>query len=383
MKLFVPNKLIHIVEKIEQEHPLTAPELPEITQQALYELIQRINHADDEELIALSGILTKREIQALCRYLEHDAYHAELQKIAIVINERFDKACFSILFRVWQNVPNQLYILSLLADHDKSKYRPDDLSIKEGVITGWEKARLPLLAVVRTCQDASVSAIFAENYVSVGLSAETPLYYQSYAKFLYKSSIQQFILEGDLHLAEILQHLERADIEGIILELLRCAEKYKKQLMQFREVYRHAYKLWGEPNRVSFPGNREHEYWVYKYWYDATQLSQILGHDPRREKFWSQFLGLENVQWSVVNKHDMLVMTFGDKVVTEFMEVGPVYIYDKNYYEQDVKYQINRQKTPSLKSWMKNQSDYLSREVHHTRWEYNQRYALRKVGIIE
>jgi len=383
MKLFVPNKLIHAVEKIEKEHPLAASELSPITQQSLYELIQRINSADDEELIALSSILTKREVQALCRYLEHDSYHADLQKIVVVINERFDKVCFSILFRVWQNTPDQLYILSLLAEHDEARYRPEDLTIAEGVIASWAEARLPLLAVVRTCQDTSVSAIFSENYVSVGLLAETPLYYQSYAKFLQKTSIQQFIAEGDLHLAEILQHLERTDIEKIMLELLRCAEKNKNQLMQFKAMYRQAYKLWGEPNRALFPENHEKEYVVYKYWHDATQLSLILGHDQRRERFWSRFLGLEYVQWSVVNKHDMLVIIFGDKVVTEFMEMGPVYIYNKNYYEKDVKYQINRQKTPSLKSWMVNQSKYLSREIHNTSWERKQISALRRFGIMK
>jgi len=382
MKPFIPNKLIQIVEKIEQQHPLVAAELPSIPSQSLYELIQRINQADEDELEASSYTLTKREIQALCRYLEHDEYHANLQKIITVIKVRFDKMCFSILFRIWHNAPNQLFILNVLAEYDKPNYRTEDIKIKPGILDNWANSRLPLLAVVRTCQDISNKAVFEEKYETVGLVKNTALYYQSYVKFLQKTTLEQFIVEGDLHIAEILEHVERANSEHILLELLRCATPNKNKLLEFKAVYKHAYKLWGEPSRKTFPSNRESEYQIYKYWYDATQLSLILGHDPRRERFWARFLGLETVHWSVVSKHNMLVIAFGKNIVTEFMEMGPVYIYEKEYYDRYVVPRLPKTNTSSLKSWMVNESTYLSREVHLSNWESKQLAALRKYGLM-
>lgn len=78
----------------------------------------------------------------------------------------------------------------------------------------------------------------------------------------------------------------------------------------------------------------------------------------------------------------MLVMRFGERVVTEFEIQGPVYIYSSDYFNRVVTAQMGMHSTPMLKSWMFNHSDYLSRETHMANWEIKQYAELRRQGVI-
>lgn len=391
MKIFAPNQLIQVVKKIEEEHPLVGKEYHPIPMESLYALIQRINNADDEELVSLSSILSKRDVQALCYYLQDDRYHADLNKICSVISYRFDVTCFNILLRVWQNAPSRLMVLNLLGVYDTSKYRTEEVLIPEGLLKQWSKAAYPVQAVVKTCEENKDKGVFEHSFVEIGLQKETNLYYQSYVIFFKTATMNQFLLETDERIGHVLSKAVRQDVEEILLAFLRDTTIDILTLKQFKKVFELAYNLWKAPKENYFPANHEAEFARYRQWYALMQLSKFLGDDSRREIFWRQFLTYPEVDIEIFKKIDnngMLALYFGDIVVTEFLVTGATYFYRKEYFKTHVRTKISQNVNTTsrmtvLKSWLLYNSDYLRREEHRGYWESKFFSVLRSFDITK
>ncbi len=391
MKIYAPNKLIQVVSKIEEQFPLTAKIQPDISSEALKKLVLEINGRKHEELPAFAVTVTKQERQSLCRYMRTNSYHVDLSKIAIVISERMDRTCFSLLYNSWEFAPDCIEALKILGQFDNEKYRPMDFKLDVGLLTKWANASNPLAAVVRNLSEMNsnkkISDILQE-YFTPG----RPIIWDCENIFFTTATLGQFHFEGDIKVKEILDRVSNKERERIILRLLKVAMNYRLELNKFPKVYSVAEKLWKKPDSGLFPRNEDELKNVYRWWYNYNTAKTVIGNDmvngkadPRRMLFWQKYFGLCECHHNV--KHDMLIMDFGDYVATEFkIYPGPAYIFVYSFYVGPVKHNMVQLSTSKLKGWIfnewkNNNSGIPSREIHNASWEYNQTWALKKCGI--
>ena len=378
MKIFAPNVLISVVDKISRDHPLVGEQRIDMRPDLLEALVKRIDQKEAGELETLAKPLTKRQIQSLCRYLPNNVYKVNLQKIAAVISFKMNPDCMMILFGQWQKYPGSEETLSLLGAHDTKEYRPDTFPIQMGLLQKWAAAAQPIMAVMRTVADMGKGEKFEQKLSSMGLQSDSNLANLCHVKYLCTATSQQFQAEGDDVIAQVLRKQDNQNQMTVLMRILACGAQDKQLLTKLRITYQVAHALWGEPDRNLFGDSSLFD--TYQWWYNYHQLVVSLGGDQRRIEFWKKYL--DHCRCVRITQHQMLVMRFGDRVVTEFEIQGPVYIYSSDYFNRIVTAQMGMHSTPMLKSWMFNHSDYLSRETHMANWEIKQYAELRRQGVI-
>ena len=381
MKQFiVPNALIGVVQKVVTDHPHSAPPMNSMSPASLRELVLQINKKRANELPIFAFTVSKREIIALCEYLPLNTYDVMLSKIAQVILVRMSPATYNHLLDIWNDHPQCQEILSLLSAAAKNPLHIEDSKIKPHLLISWSQATQPLHAVARTCKDIGTGRCFLDQISSVGIHPHKLLAQICYALLMEHSTLLEFQSEGDVLLSSMLSNCQISNQSRILYRLLTCCKNDQSALIFFSRTYEAAFALWGVPNADKFPSAQQAEYKVYLWWYNYHQISVAFKGDKRRIDYWKQYLHL--CECSRNKKHAMLIMRYGQHTVTEFEDMGPVYIFAGSYFDSDVILQLQSMKTSELKSWLFNFSSKYSRETHLQNWEQKQNIALRKYGII-
>lgn len=381
MNVFSPTLLTKVVQVIQKEHPLAGQLQTELPTNTLRDLVFHIAELPSDELEAFAPLLTSRQRQSLCRYLATNSFRVPLGKIIHALDLSLDSGSFTILFQVWQRCPDCTPALRLLGKHDGPPVRPTQFPVPEGLLRQWSTADQPLDAVARSAALQKKNGSFEASFSALGLAADSLLYFYAFRRFLCQASGSDFALEGDQKLSRLLlQPSSQQDQQNILLRLLFCAQKDHNLLVPFDRTYSIAVNLWGPAESGTFPPNLPHLRAVYQWWQNYHQLSHALTGDSRRIDYWKQYLHLCTCMRNA--KHKMLIFRFPQYVVTEFEDVGPVYLFTAAYYDHEVARQLHSSSTSNLKSWLYKCSAYLSRETHTTRWEWNQNYALRKNRVI-
>ena len=379
MRIYAPNQLIRAVEQIAREHPLAGEPMAAISSDVLEKLVRRIDCCLPENLHIIAKTLTKRQCQSLCVYLPENIYHVNLSKIKTVLSSRIDSPCFWVLFRQWQKYPNCEECLSLLGEHDTEQYRPENFPVQIGLLKKWASASQPLLAIVHTVVDLGEGHNFIEKLSSLGIGSDTYLAVLCHWHFLCHANAEHFTAESDSGIVSSIQDLNIDQQSSVLKQLLTCGSANYNFLIQFPKCYRLAYNIWGNPHEQKLTESSLLQ--TYTWWYNYYQLSETLHGDKRRINFWKEFL--DRCECTRVVKHEMLVMRFGNRVVTEFETMGAVYIFTDEYYDSVVGPRISTcNATQIFKSWLFNHANYLSRETHMQNWESNQYDALKQYHVI-
>lgn len=377
---FIPNALIAATEKVRQAHPKTAWVVEALSAQDLKALVLAIDEKELALLPAFAMTLSLRQRTALCGYLPLNTYKVSLEKVQYVLSSNMTLSMYQRLFELWEDAPSCKEVLSLLGQTAKNPTYQTALPIPGTVMVAWAQSPNPFYAVAITCQDRGQGVHFLDCLKSAGLSAHKSLAMACFAAFLQRGKLAVFQKEGDDVVSTLLANLPTAQQRQILMQLLFCCKENPSLLGAFHELYNHAYRLWGEPNVSKFPQGRQWEYDTYLWWYNYRQIQIAFHGQKRRIQYWKQYLHLCTCQRR--STHSMLVMHYATNVVIEFEEMGPVYIFDKDYFDVVVELQLKSLNTQNLKSWLKNFSNYKSREVHQIKWEYAQTSALRRCRVI-
>lgn len=381
--LYVPNRIIYAVQTVEKEHPLVGTAPSAITDNALKALVLLIDSKPMEELEKFASLVSRRESNALCRYIGHNAYKVDIKKIVQVIYFCMNPENYKTLFEVWERIPECTEALFLLGTFDDSKYREPDFPVQKGLLSAWAKSSMPIAAIAQTSTDIGKGSLFNERMRSIGLWPESALGKLCYQCFFCRASVAQIEQEGDRRLYEVLSQSDKQMQEQILIHLLNFGEKVEQKILpSFKNTYQKAYALWKEPSSKFFPADNQRAYETYTWWYNYYQMVSAFGKDVdrRRINYWKQYL--HRCTCSRVHRHAMLVMDFGQYIVTEFESMGPVYIFDAPYYRGTVTIKFQAYNTVEFKSWLFNLASYKDRQTHTSKWEINQTWSLRKYKII-
>ena len=383
MKPYVPNRMIYALVNVEKQHPLKGVASGAVSDSALEELVRLIDSKPFEELERFAGVVSRRESNALCRYLGNNVYKVDLKKIVQVIYFCMSPENYATLFRVWQQVPACTEVLFLLGRYDEPQYRGEDFPVPIGLLNAWSGASMPIVAVVQTSTDIGKGNLFYERLRSIGLEAEGTLGKLCYQHFFNRATVAQFAQEGDSRLYDVLCNSEKQVQENILVHLLNFGEQAERQLLPaMKNTYQRAFALWKEPSRHYFPHGHQKAYETNVWWYNYYQMASAFGKDTdyRRITYWKQYL--HKCTCSRVSKHAMLVMDFGQLIVTEFEAMGAVYIFEAEYFSETVMIKSRAYNTSQFKSWLFNHSENKDRQTHTPGWEGNQTRVLRRFKII-
>jgi hypothetical protein len=289
---------------------------------------------------------------------------------------------YRTLFYGWQQSPDCSEALSLLGSFDNQNYRSNNISVQQGLLNAWAKARDPITAIAQTSTDIGAGNSFSERLQSIGLMPESVLGQQCYQQFFRIATIPQFFEEGDHKLWDVLCQSDKHLQEKILIHLLTFGEKAQTLLPSLKETYNKAFSLWKEPNSNYFPRENQKAFETYTWWYNYYQMASAFGKDTdyRRINYWKRFL--HKCTCSRIRTHAMLVMDFGQYIITEFESMGPVYIFEAPYFKNFVTAKIYSKNTQEFKSWLYNNSNNRDRQVHSQSWEINQTRVLRKFHIV-
>ena len=379
MRVYTPVKLARIVDQIEEDFPMSGGILKMLAEAELQALVLLINRKEFSELDSFSVLLTRREIQSLCRYLRTNSYDVDLNKIERVIMNRMDSACFSILFSVWEYTPESAHALRLLGLHDNAECRPDGFALEKGLLERWSLASQPILAVTRTIADQSHEMPYRTRIQLIGFNYGTALALECEKLFFFTARWRDFLTEGDSYLEEMLKRLSKSDKENLLIQLLKTASEKKTELKLFSQTYKIAYALWGKPSVKTFPENQTLAFATYSWWCNYSELFAILHGDPRRIHFWETYI--DQLECSRNLSHKMLMMRYKDLVITEFEELGAIYVFKADYFDSVVQNQMAIKTTSLFKSWLWNHSSRMYRETHRGYWESRMRTILRRLNI--
>lgn len=381
MNVFSPTLLTKVVQVIQKEHPLDGQLQTELPTNTLHDLVFRITELPPDEVELFAALLTSRQRQSLCRYLATNSFRVPLDNIIRILEVRLDSGSFTTLFLVWQKYPDCMPVLRLLGKYDGPPVRPAHFPVQEGLLRQWSTADQPLDAVIRSAARQKKNGTFEARFSAMGLAADSLLYLYTFRRFLCQASGNDFAMEGDQRISRLLlQPSSRQSQQNILLRLLFCAQRDHDLLTSFDRTYSIALNLWGPAESETFPPNLPHLRAVYQWWQNYHQLSHAFTGDSRRIAYWKQYLHLCTCIRNA--RHKMLIFRFPEYVVTEFEDVGPVYLFTAAYYDREVARQLHTSNTTNLKSWLYKCSAHLSRETHTIRWEWNQNYALRKNHVI-
>ena len=384
MKRYVPKHMISALLDVDKQHPLNGVASGAVSDSALEELVRLIDSKPFEELERFAGVVSRRESNALCRYLGNNAFKIDLMKIVKVIYFCMSQENYATLFRVWQQAPACTEVLFLLGRYDEPQYRGEDFPVPIGHLYAWSVASMPIVAVVQTSTDIGKGNFFYERLRSIGLEAESALGKLCYQHFFYRATVAQFAQEGDNRLYDVLCDSEKQVQENILVHLLNFGEQAARQLLPtMKNTYQRAFALWKEPSRNYFPRKHQKAYETYVWWYNYHQMVSAFGKDAdhRRINYWKQYL--HKCTCSRIPKHAMLVMDFGQFIVTEFEGIGAVYIFETTYFGGVVKIKSLELNTAAFKAWLLHDSRNMDRQTHTPRtWEIKQTRVLRKFNII-
>ena len=389
MKIFAPNNLIAVVQRIQEEHPKKGGATKGLLDYAsVRELIQQISSKEMDELQGFASLLTNRDFESLAVFLGQPDYmqleRDTRKKICAVIGYGMTPFCYTRVFHSWTQNPTGDGILSVLGRHDNPENHRENIKVPSGMFRKWSGASEQLKAFALTCRDMGKGSCLSEKIESVGIPGESTLQKLGVYLLLVNGNAALFQQEGDTRIAGAIRSRTKEQQTAVIVRMLQTI-KENEALVRFNAVCAIAKGIWREPDSAYFPkefvGTEIQD--RYRWWYNYGVLSQSLRGDARRITFWKRYLNGCDCQENT--HHDMLIFRFKKVPYTaiEFKTMGFVYIFTNAYFESQVKAQmVYHNNTAAFKSWLHNSSVPVAKTKHLQNWEIVQSAELRRIGIL-
>ena len=118
----------------------------------------------------------------------------------------------------------------------------------------------------------------------------------------------------------------------------------------------------------------------YNQWLGINRLRISFGSEDERYQFWKQF-NFEHIKY--IKLSESLVFETPNYYFSEFLgeDKGPIYAYDKQYFNDKIKKYFVRENNKELRStlydkWIRKENGLLGREVHQGDWQGKVGFAL-------
>ena len=377
MLLYFPKELVKTKEKIINKHKKTNEIHIDARDSELYALINRLASLNDDNLEREACALGNDEIGMIAAYIPNNFYNVDMSNLFSIFTYRAEKRYFEILYDIWQdhftNNECNAFIYQWLNDNDEIFSGVLDISLKADfrkmlvrgdVLLGFGNiVKNKIMETDKSLED--ILEPWKLRYGSALLWEMKFLLYTYCPKEYYQNISKEELLSFVKQYA--------AKRNGALIKFINnfVSEMSLEELESYDDLSRFLIKEIGNPDTKEFAeffeGVTEQVVTKYTDWINKQIIDDVFGNDER-SLFWKQFRFRSVVKYGRSNS---VVMDMGKYVAAEFLgkAMGPIYIYEKDVFENKVKKWFKNRNNVQLRSALFHHENYIYRQIHQGHWQ--------------
>lgn len=399
---FVPKNLIMAKNEIVAKHTGIGEVAPVATDFSLMKMIKRLASLNQREAEKEALVVTKKELEAIARYLPHNYYKVRMDSLFLIFRLRANKNINWILFYEWQNAyDNQEcneFLKGFTIESTDFKSIMQECHFTAQKFKGFlSEKNIPIAygkeaLTVKGINSNKLNAQLAY----LGIKETSKLAEDCNFLFFVFCEANAYFTVGE---QEVLNTVKKYDETTKKLFLYNFLGKLTLiNLKNFNRIAEYFLELTGENHTEKFDSFfvafdpvliRKYVDWIHIY-----KINKIFGNDER-SLFWEQY------HHDLVTKYaysNSVVMEFNAYVAVEFLgqAMGPLYIYKKEYFDSIVRnaFKMRRYDNNELRQYLLKNTRYQNgakilreetgtRLVHSKGWQYSFNNVLLRNGITE
>ena len=387
---FNPTKLLAIIPKIKELHPLTASS-NDYSNSDFIKILNNWVSLSLDDIEQLAPTITKRRIEQLIEYIAKNSLKLPTDNLNRIIQIRLNDKHLSRLFQLWQDnyYNNDLYYLlktlvksssilfnNLFSNSElslntfkswlESMFLPTSvgntaINIKRKKKISFEKALQSLKILIdgklgKECIESFYTYCNRDDYLSID--------------DIELENILRLYSENKIHLFlhNIIQKLEVTDFQNLYYTgSFLCdnytgdngSYKYKSFMINYTDSEKDKYNKW------------------LAYIFIRKNINDY------RMSFWNNFVANWLKGYEYFKTSRCIVFKFQNYCVLEFTEAtkGPLYIYENFDFEKRIRPKANRLKNKDLRYFLFH-NDSIKRIEHTQGWQSKVNYYLKASGLM-
>lgn len=375
--VYVPQRLSLVKREIEIKHKESKNFQDIKYDSELEEFIRELLQIDEKYLKVKAYSLSDTEIRMLVAYLPINCYHVDMYNLFEIYKAVSTKETAEILYTHWQNSYNNLecnsfmQVLCLQDDNFVQMLEERNISkdffrniLNENTI---EKNFIKELK----CNTFQENKAFDEKLKYYGIMEDSRLFQECENLYFTECEEKEYLEISKEKLLELVKNYGKRDNDLLYKFLKNFLEKVSlSNLIHFKEIEDYFQCTIGDNSTQNkqdkyerafrtIPENLEKK---YQDWINIYKLDQYFGHDER-SLFWKEYRMNKVTKNS---KNQTVVIEFDSYVVVEFLGqgMGPMYLYDKEYYNNNLRWHVMYGKDSEIRRFLLHESKFLRHEIH-------------------
>ena len=388
---FEPLKLKKAAEKIKQIHKHKADYISDISPADEDKLIKEVCALTEDKLKPYAMLLASYKLKHLATYLVcNNNDNIDMSNITKILEYRMNDDVFRIIYRGWQgrymydDNPECCELMKKALAENKLEY------IRTHGLDKYLSVWLDYTDTEQLEYDVCKAVLYYKSASQEMEYEDAEKHYDIFGKSLAKNAQrwfycccprEEYLIFNDVELSNKMSAFKDKHMTMFTLNFIKKLEM--KDLEKYGAfVWRRIASHIGDPYSQMF--NR---FWnnqtdcdeikkKYIQWYNIQQIGRIFT-DSGRCVFWKKrVFDYDDVECRLIAQNDAILMRFGEYVVIEFREVGAVYFFSQNYYDENIKpfFERSWESLTDKKSRLKNLHHYVegfeNRYEHRGDWTY-------------
>lgn len=392
---YTPEKLNICLQKVKETHQTIGDLLDDnVSDASFLAVLKRIEKMTLSEAAIEASVMSVREIAMLCYYLPENKFNIEAQSnICAIVKQRASIRNLEILVNQWQNhFSNRVCntFLSLLTERDE--YFQETLKKKhiyDQNLLKWLHSDDISKAVAKCCYDDDRSLDISDKITGLGLDPKKTLGKEAQRQFYLICRADDYLRAGDEMLVSLLHSYTDEEFDEFLQNIV--SELSDEELDSLRLLTEEVWK------RTKLVKQRQHHMQItdeshllnrkLQGWMNGFQMEKMFAvaeNGNRRLQFWYRFRK-DAVYVYHDERRSLLKMEFQSVMVIEFCEVGPMYFFNRQLFNEKIEPHMPRtNKNRAIADYLLHSfgSSCIDRIEHRGYWERNARTALRYHNIL-
>lgn len=379
---FIPKRLQQSREEISLQHKKTKNRPKLAMDDQFRKFIQTLSSLKSRQVKARAFSLSDSEIDSVAAYIPHNYYDVNMKNLFLIFESRSTERVCSILFDQWQES---------YQNKECNKFICDSLDVDKYLQECVQQRHMSIELFKSIVQDENIPGRLLKEIIHhpylkgqklsdkmefLGIQEGTLLRTECEFQFYVFCEKDDYLIASKLELLEIVKKYTKRNYAMLKTFLKNFLSKLElKDLQNFQALAEYLQSITGDnvANRKQF-NNFFQEFapvLVKKYidWTNLFKIQRFFGWDER-SRFWKQYRFITVQKYRASNS---IIMEFKDYYAVEFLgkRMGPLYIYPKGYFENKLKYRLNRYDNAQMRHELLHNTDdrVRYRKAHQGDWQ--------------
>jgi hypothetical protein len=388
-----------MVPKVVQVHPYTTHSEVPVVDEDFLEKVRYWAGMEEGEVESEAFTISFRNILRLSDYIGSNQLHLSCQNLIQMVCLRAEKRVMKRLLMRWPDLfESREYsemVKSIAGEHSELvEEELKNTKLTREVLLSWLNEEHISGAVGKTTIERSRKSgrSLQEELSSLRIPPDSKLGKRCLEEFYLYCQREDYLKISDSELYRILARWQLPVIRAFLKNILEVSETTDFQRLYKCGVYlRDAFT--GTTNSPQchsfFTGFSDKLILRYNCWLGYLTIVEGFGQDTNdnRLKFWKDYV--PNCTQVYIQKFsEALIMYYAHYCIVEFTTKtkGPIYIYERTYFEQSIEPLTRKLKNSNLRKELFRQVEVFPKSAkrisHNSGWEYKVRDYLRRYNIV-